>query len=408
MNIPDLLKLSLHNLKTNKRRSFLTMLGLIIGILSVILVLSVGAGAQSLITNQFQKQGTDKIGVLAGASDPQGPPASAMGIIITTLTEDDALSLLNKRNVTHVQSVNAYISGNDVLQWRDVDRNVTFTGTLASYAPFEKVELASGRFFTDGEGENGEHVIVLGSDIAETIFGNTDAVGETVKLKRKSFKVIGVLKHKGSTGFENPDNAVLLPLKTAQRDLLGVNHITYLRAQLDDPSTVEQSMEEVRQTLIERHGDEDFSVRSVADLLQTLTTVTNVIKFFLVAIAGIALFVGGIGIMNIMLIAVKEKTREIGLRKAVGATKRDISLQFLAESIFIAMLAGLIGIILGVVISYVIAKGVQFAGYDYSFIISFGSIITACFVSGLTGLVFGTLPARKAGVLDPIEALRYE
>ncbi len=408
MNIPDLLKLSMHNLKTNKRRSILTMLGLIIGILSVILVLSVGAGAQSLITNQFQKQGTDKIGVLAGASDPKGPPASAMGVIITTLTEDDALALLDKKNVSHAVSVNAYISGNDILQWKDVERNVTFTGTMGSYPTFEKVELAAGRFFTDGEGENGEHLMVLGSDIAETVFGNSDPVGETVKLKRKSFKIIGVLTHRGSTGFENPDNAVLIPLKTAQRDLMGVNHVTYLRAQLDDPSAVEQSMEEVRQTLIERHGDEDFSVRSVADLLEILTTVTNVIKFFLVAIAGIALFVGGIGIMNIMLIAVKEKTREIGLRKAVGATKRDISLQFLAESIFIAMLAGFIGIVLGVVISYIIAKGVQFAGYDYTFIISVGSILTACIVSGLTGLIFGTLPARRAGVLDPIEALRYE
>ncbi len=408
MTVPDLLKLSMHNLKTNKRRSILTMLGLIIGILSVILVMSVGAGAQSLITNQFQKQGTDKIGVLAGASDPKGPPASAMGVIITTLTEEDALALLNKKNVTHSVSVNAYISGNDVLQWKDVDRNVTFTGTMASYAAFEKTELAGGRFFTEGEEGNGEHVLVLGSDIAETVFGNTDPVGETVKLKRESFKVIGVLKHKGSTGFENPDNAVLIPLKTAQRDLLGVNHITYLRVQLDSPEAVDQSMEEVRQTLLERHGDEDFSVRSVADLLETLTTVTNVMKFFLVAIAGISLFVGGVGIMNIMLIAVKEKTREIGLRKAVGATKQDISLQFLAESIFISLLAGIIGIILGVILSYGIAKGVQFAGYDYSFIISAGSIVAACLVAGFTGLVFGTLPARRAGVLDPIEALRYE
>ena len=408
MTAPDLIKLSLHNLKINKRRSLLTMLGLIIGVLSVILVMSVGAGAQSLITNQFEKQGTDKIGVLAGASDPKGPPASAMGIIVTTLTRDDALSLLNKRNVTHAKSVNAYISGNDVLQWRDVDRNVTFTGTMSAYADFEKVELKSGRFFTDGEDANAEHVLVLGFDIAETVFGNTDPVGETIKLKRESFKVIGVLKHKGSTGFENPDNAVLLPLKTAQQDLLGVNHITYLRAQLDDKSAVQQSMEEVKQTLIERHGDEDFSVRSVADLLKTLTTITNVMKFFLVAIAGIALFVGGVGIMNIMLIAVKEKTREIGLRKALGATKKDISLQFLAESIFIALFAGIIGIVLGIIISYLIAKGVQFAGYDYSFIISPGSVIAATVVSGLTGLIFGTLPARKAGVLDPIEALRYE
>lgn len=408
MNLPDLLKLSVSNLKTNKRRSILTMLGLIIGIMSVILVMSVGAGAQSLITNQFEKQGTDKLGVLAGASDPQGPPAAAMGIVVNTLTADDALSLLNKKNVTHIVEVNAYISGNDILQWKDVERNVTFTGTLATYPIIEKAETQSGRFFSEGEDANTENVMVLGSEIAEELFGNIDPVGESVKLKHKVFKVVGVLKPKGSTGFENPDKAVLIPLSTAQKNLLGVTHISFLRAQVDDEVNIPQTTEEVRQTLIERHGDEDFSVRNVADLLKTLTTITNVMKFFLVAIAGISLFVGGVGIMNIMLIAVKEKTREIGLRKAVGATKRDISLQFLAESSFMAFLAGVIGILIGIFLSFIVSKGVQFAGYDYSFLISPGSVIVSCLISSLTGLVFGTLPAKRAGVLDPIEALRYE
>ncbi len=408
MKTTELFKLSVHNLKTNKRRSFLTMLGLIIGIMAVILVMSVGAGAQSLITNQFEKQGTDKLGILAGSSDPNGPPASVMGIVVTTLTAEDGHALLNKRNVSHVIAVNGYISGNDVIQWKDVERNVTFTGTEATYPVLEKSEMKSGRFFDEGEEANGDHLIVLGSEIAEQLFGNTDPVGENVKLKKKAFKVLGVLKAKGSTGFENPDTAVLIPLKTAQRDLLGVNHVSFLRVQLEDESYIDQTTEEIRQTLIERHNDEDFSIRNIADLLKTLTTVTNVMKFFLVAVAGVSLFVGGVGIMNIMLIAVKEKTREIGLRKAVGATPRDISLQFLSESIFISVLAGIIGMTLGILISFLIATVVQLLKYDYSFIISPGSIIVAIVISSLIGLIFGTLPAKRAGVLDPIEALRYE
>ncbi len=408
MNFVSLLKISAHNILVNKRRSILTMLGLIIGIMAVILVMSVGAGAQSLITGQFEKQGTDKLGILAGASDPNGPPASVMGIVVTTLTAEDGLALLDKKNVSHGVAVNGYISGNEVLQWRDVERNVTFTGTMASYPILEKTEMEYGRFFTEGEEAGGEHVMIMGSQIAEQIFGDSDPVGENVKLKKKNFKVIGVLKPIGSTGFENPDTAVLIPLQTAQRDLLGVNHVSFLRLQVEDEDYIEQSTEEIRQTLIERHGDEDFSVRNVADLLNTLTMVTNVMKFFLVAVAGVSLFVGGVGVMNIMLIAVKEKTREIGLRKAVGATGKDISLQFLAESIFISLVAGILGIVFGVIFSFLIAKGVQFAGYDYRFIISPSAIVVASMIAALTGLVFGTLPAKRAAVLNPIEALRYE
>ncbi len=408
MNLVSLLKISSHNITVNKRRSILTMLGLIIGIMAVILVMSVGAGAQSLITGQFEKQGTDKLGILAGASDPNGPPASVMGIVVTTLTAEDGLALLDKKNVSHSVAVNGYISGNDVLQWRDVERNVTFTGTMASYPTLEKTEMKAGRFFTEGEEVGGEHVMIMGSQIAEQIFGDSDPVGETVKLKKKNFKIIGVLKPIGSTGFENPDTAVLIPLQAAQQDLLGVNHVSFLRLQIEGEEHIEQSTEEIRQTLIERHGDEDFSVRNVADLLNTLTMVTNVMKFFLVAVAGVSLFVGGVGVMNIMLIAVKEKTREIGLRKAVGATGKDISLQFLAESIFISLVAGILGILLGVIFSFLIAQGVQLAGYDYRFIISPSAIVVASIIAALTGLVFGTLPAKRAAVLNPIEALRYE
>ncbi len=408
MQPKETIKIAWDNLHTNRRRTMLTMLGLIIGILSVVLVMSVGAGAQSLITNQIQRRGTDQIAVLAGAAEENGPPAQALGIVVTTLTDEDGKALLDKHNAQHVRLVTSYISGNDILKWQNVERAVTYTGTNPSYLEQEKGTMDQGRFFSEGEEAGRARVMVLGAEIAKELFGNQYPIGESVKLKKKQFKVIGVLKEKGSSGFENLDNAVLIPLTTAQRDLLGVRHVSFLRIRIDDEQYLRQSIEEIRQTLTERHDDEDFSIRNTEDLLSVLTTITNSLKFFLVAVAAISLFVGGVGIMNIMLIAVKEKTKEIGLRKSVGATSKNVLTQFLAETIVISIVGGIIGILLGVIISFLIAKIVQALGYDYSFIISPASIVAALSVATAIGLIFGIVPARKAAKLNPIDALRYE
>ncbi len=408
MHITAVIQLSLNNLRANKRRSLLTMLGLMIGILSVILVMSAGAGAQSLITNQVKARGTDQIVIMSGASDPNGPPASAMGIITKTLTEDDKDALLRSGNASHLEYAAGYITGNDTLSWESEERGVNYTGTNAEYAKMENVTVASGQFFDETDEAEARRVLVLGSEIATEIFGNQDPVGQTVKLAKKQFTVVGVLKEHGATMFEDVNGAVLMPLSTAQQDLLGVNYVSFIRVKVNGEENLDQAMEEIRETLIDRHGEEDFSIRNTADLLAILTTITNALKFFLVAIAGISLFVGGVGIMNIMLISVREKTREIGLRKAVGARDADIMRQFLFETITLSLVGGLVGMILGIVLSFIIAQVVQGMGYDYSFIISPGSIIVSILIATGIGLVFGLTPARRAAALGPTEALRYE
>lgn len=384
------------------------MLGLIIGISSVILVMSAGAGAQSLITGQVQRRGTDQIVVLAGASDPKGPPAQALGIMITTLTEDDKDAILNKSNLTHVEYASGYVTGNSVLKWQNVDRNITYMGANSDYQIVETVTVANGRFFNEVEAKDRDPVMVLGSQISEEIFGNQDPIGERVKLGNKQFRVIGVLAPKESSIFGNADNSIIIPLRVAQYELLGIRHVSFIRMKIVGEQYIDQTEEEIRQILVDRHGEEDFSIRNTAAALDILTTITNALKFFLVSIAAISLFVGGVGIMNIMLIAVQEKTREVGLRKALGATDSDILRQFLIETIVLSILGGLIGLIIGVFLAFLIAKVVQGLGYQYDFIISPIAVFVSISITTFIGLVFGLYPARKASRLDPIDALRYE
>lgn len=384
------------------------MLGLIIGISSVILVMSAGAGAQSLITGQVQRRGTDQVVVLAGASDPSGPPAQALGIIITTLTEEDKDAILNKNNVRHIDYAAGYVTGNGVLKWGSEDRNVTYTGANADYQVIEAVTSANGRFFTEAEAKEREPVMVFGAQIAEEIFGNQNPIGERVKLDNKQFRVIGVLAPKESSLFGDADNSIIIPLRVAQYELLGIRHVTFIRTKLEGEQYIEQTEEEITALLTDRHGEEDFSIRNTAAALDILTTITDALTFFLVAIAAISLFVGGVGIMNIMLIAVQEKTREVGLRKSVGAKDVDILRQFLIETVVLSLLGGVIGLLVGVLFAFIIATVIQGLGYQYDFIISAKAVLVSIGITTCIGLIFGVYPARKAARLDPIDALRYE
>ncbi|MBI2436848.1 MAG: ABC transporter permease [Candidatus Magasanikbacteria bacterium] len=412
MNILENITDSYKILARSKARSFLTMLGIIIGIMAVIIVMSVGAGAQSLILNQVKSMGSNLVGVLPGASEEDGPPASAMGIVVTTLTSDDGDAILQDA-CPCIEAVSMYVSGNDTLSAEDASVNTTFTGVSATYTDVEDAVVEEGRFFSLDEERSSARLVVLGSEVKDKLFGDQHALGKRVKIKKSNFTVIGVMEQRGVSGFQNQDDQVFVPLRTAQKILLGINHVSFMRVKVDSADNIERAKESIVEVLRDRHdigvGDtEDFSVRSMAQGLDALTSITNALKFFLIAVSSIALVVGGFGIMNIMLATVQERTREIGLRKAVGARARDIIFQFLTEASLITFLGGVIGIILGTFISLAVAQVAQAMGYDWDLVVTPFSIILGSVVSIGVGLVFGILPAKRASGLDPIEALRYE
>ena len=412
MNLLENVFSALQILRRNKARSFLTMLGIIIGVMAVVVIMSVGAGAQSLILNQVKSLGSNLVGVLPGKSDDKGPPAAVFGIVITTFTTEDVKAIVNSGN-QHIVAATPYVRGADTVVSSAGSYDTTFVGVGANYPRVETVEESRGRFFSDDEDKGAARVVVLGSEAADNLFGEDDPLGKNVRIKRSNFLVIGVLKKRGVSGFQNQDNQLFVPVTTAQKVLLGIKHINFARIKIDAAENVDTTIEDIKTILRDRHSitnpeNDDFSVRSTNQGLEVLTGITNALKFFLAAIAALSLVVGGIGIMNIMLAAVEERTKEIGLRKAVGATNRQITVQFLTETVLITFIGGVIGIILGSGISVLVATIAKNQGYNWDLVITPASIILGCVVSIAIGLIFGVSPARRAARLDPIEALRYE
>jgi len=408
-------KTSLKALLANKGRSFLTMLGIIIGVSAVIIIMAVGAGAQSLIINQVKTLGTDIIGILPGASENDGPPATVMGIVITTLTYEDGLALNNKKNVPNIVDLVSYYKGMGAVSWGSNSYDTNLSGTTVGYLTVEGGEVDQGRFFTKEEEINLAKVVVLGSTVKKELFGESDPVGQRVKIKKHSFEVIGVMKEKGTVALQNNDDQVFIPIKTMQKLISGVNHVSMMRLKIDNEEDTDRAMADVKATLRERHditdqsgANDDFTVRSSAQAMDMITTITDALKFFLVAIAAMSLLVGGIGIMNIMLVSVTERTREIGLRKAVGANNENIMIQFLMEAATITLSGGAIGVVIGSIIAILISVVAKFLGYNWDLSISLLSIALALVVSISVGLIFGLYPARKASKLQPVEALRHE
>lgn len=398
-----------------KLRSSLTILGVIIGVAAVVIIMAIGKSAQALILDQISGIGSNLIAILPGASDEKGPPAAALGISVTTLKYSDLQALRNKKYVPESSNAAGYVLGTAAATYNSTSINTSFEGTTASYMDVENTQIAKGRFFTKGEETDLSRVTVLGFNEAKDLFQNTSPLNKIIKIKNQNFTVIGILAKRGSTGFgiTNQDDTIFVPLKTAQKLILGIDHLGFIRLKVKDASLIPQAEANIKATLRERHhitdpANDDFSVRDIASALETITQVTDVLRYFLLTIGAISLLVGGVGIMSIMLLAVKQRIREIGLRKAVGARNSDMQAQFLIESIFVSFLGGIIGIIIGVAVSFLIAVVAQSLQYTWPFLISWQSIVVASLVSITIGAIFGVYPAHIAAKISPMEALRYE
>ncbi len=415
MRIQEILNISFINLRTNKIRTFLTMLGIVIGVAAVILIIAIGRGAQALILKQISFLGANTIYIEPGAWDKKGLPEEAFGINITALKEKD---LETVEKLPGIEFACPYVTGSGQLVHKNIDTKITFMGVSPFYQEINNAYPEKGRFFTEEEIKSQSRVVVLGKGLAEDLFEDEDPVGKKVKIKKTNFQVIGVLEEQGTIAFQRLDDFAYIPYSTVQKTLLGINHLTFIVAKAKSEKEIDATVQEIYDAIRINHridnpennpAKDDFKVTSQAEATEILGTVTNTLTLLLSLIAAISLIVGGVGIMNIMLVVVTERTREIGLRKAVGARNKDILKQFLAESITLTAIGGTAGIILGVLLNFVITLGIQTFGYTaWTFVIPLQAILGGFFVAFAIGLIFGLYPARKAARLSPIEALRYE
>jgi putative ABC transport system permease protein len=413
MKLYRLLIEALDSLYGNKLRSILTVLGIVIGVAAVIAMLSIGRGAEASITSRIEGMGTNLVYVSPGSTS-QGGVQSAAGSA-GTLTLDDAEALAEVPNVVAVASVT-----NSLVQvvYQGQNINIILMGVTPGYETVSSLTLADGEFITESDQDARSLVVLLGSSVAENLFGGTGGVvGQKVRLNGQPYKVIGVLASKGGTGFMNQDDQVFIPLSTALNRLVGgsrfrgssvISQITVKAASAD---AVDQVVEDVTLTMRARHetieGADDFSITSQEATLEAATEVSDTLTIFLGGIAGISLMVGGIGIMNIMLTTVTERTHEIGLRKALGARRSDILLQFLVESTVLSLAGGLIGVALGWGIARLMGQ-IQISDSSITPVVGLDSILLAALFSMAVGLFFGIYPATRAARLQPVEALRYE
>ncbi len=394
---------SINSIVSNKTRSFLTMLGIIIGVGALIAMLAVGTGAQRAIEQQMSSLGTNLLAVMPG-NRSQGGMSLGRGAV-SRLTLEDAAALARVPNVTRSDS---NVQGQAQLVYGSNNYRSRVTGVTAVYPSMRAAAPYYGRFFSEEENIRLKKVAVLGQTVVTQLFGAEDPVGRTIKINRKNFTVIGVLPMKGAAGFQDQDDTVIVPLNTAMKVLLGKKYVDSVWVEVSDYTLMPEVQEDIKALVRKRHGvpaykDDDVSLMNMADLQTMLTGTIKTFSTLLGIIAGISLLVGGIGIMNIMLVSVSERTKEIGLRKAIGATRRAVLLQFLIEAVIISVIGGLLGILAGTGASLLLSMLSGWAVY-----ISPISVALAFGFSATVGVVFGFWPAKKASLLSPIDALRYE
>lgn len=402
MSVLEILRLAFENLVVNKLRSGLTMLGMIIGVGAVVLLVSIGNGAKNYITSEFEGMGTNFISIQPGKTDSRGGFGPPMGSTKRKITLADVDAL--EKQAANLQAVSSLMFGAGTVKSFDRSMNINIMGCNEQFPQIFNLDLAQGQFFGREESETGRRVAVIGNKIAKELFGSDSPLGRSVKVNESDHKVIAVLASTGEKLGMNLDELVLVPTRSAMR-IFNEDKLFGIRAKARSKVGVEDAVSEVREILMARHnGNEDFTIMTQGAILQTMNTILGMLTYVLAGIAMISMLVGGIGIMNIMLVSVTERTREIGIRRAVGARRRDIMGQFLAEAVVLSVMGGLIGLLGSTFFTYLVSWVVP----RFNMRAPLWVLIPAFSISLLTGVIFGVWPARKASHIETIEALRYE
>jgi putative ABC transport system permease protein len=413
VNLAESARIAMRSLSANKLRSILTMLGIIIGVAAVIALMGVGRGAQAAIAGQINSMGTNLLFVSPGSTN-QGGVRTAQGSA-QTLTYEDALALADPQAAPAVAAVAPETNAFGQVVYQGNNLNTRVVGVTPDYGPVRNYSVQEGDFITQANVVAKSSVAVLGANVAQNLFNGNDPVGQSIRINNINFRVAGVLTAKGGSGFGNQDDQVIVPITTVMARLErnrfgGGNRVDQISVQVTDASQMQNAIQQISDVLRQRHHvrfDDDFTIRSQQDLLASANQITGVLTLFLGGVAGISLLVGGIGIMNIMLVSVTERTREIGIRKAIGATRRNVLSQFLTEATILSVMGGMIGVALGAAIARLIS-GINMGSSPIHAVVQLDSVLLATLFSLAVGLFFGIYPAYRAASLNPIDALHYE